>query len=392
MSDFGVSDTGFKRKRLNQLLDELNSEVKAIFGDNFNVSPESPDGQINGVVSESNANLWELAEEAYNAFNPNASSGVSLSNLVQLNGITRLPATASTVELTVTGTSGTLIPQGSLVSDTDGIVTFSTDSNVTIPTGGSTSVQATATVTGPLVALAGTVTEIDSPVSGWDTVTNAQDAEVGTNVETDVELRARRRRSVARDAQAIIDAINAEVRAVPGVTQATVLENDTNTGPDSNGLPAHSVSAIVLGGDDTQIAEAIFLKKTLGATAFGNTDVTVTDDQGIEHTISFSRPTAISIYVEVNLTTFGNYPVNGDDLIKQAILNYASGDLIEGRGFSLGQDVIHSELYTPINTIQGHTVDSLFIDTSPSPASTADIPIAVDEIAEFLEVNITVNS
>jgi hypothetical protein len=84
MSDYGVSSTGFKRKRLNLLLEELNSEVKAIFGDNFNVSPESPDGQINGVVSESNANLWELAEEAYNAFNPKAASGVTLRNLVQL--------------------------------------------------------------------------------------------------------------------------------------------------------------------------------------------------------------------------------------------------------------------------------------------------------------------
>jgi hypothetical protein len=49
MSDYGISSEGFKRKRLDQLLEELNSEVKSIFGDNFNVSPESPDGQVNGT-------------------------------------------------------------------------------------------------------------------------------------------------------------------------------------------------------------------------------------------------------------------------------------------------------------------------------------------------------
>ena len=90
MPDFGITPEGFNRKRLDQLLNELNDEVKSIFGDNFNVSPESPDGQVNGTISESNANLWEIAEESYNAFNPSAATGVTLSNLVQLNGITRL--------------------------------------------------------------------------------------------------------------------------------------------------------------------------------------------------------------------------------------------------------------------------------------------------------------
>ena len=131
MSDYGISSTGFKRKRLNLLLEELNAEVKSIFGENFNVSPESPDGQINGVVSESNANLWEIAEEAYNAFNPKAASGATLSNLVQLNGITRLPATKTRAELNLTGDSGTVIPAGSLVSTADTGDQLATESTVT---------------------------------------------------------------------------------------------------------------------------------------------------------------------------------------------------------------------------------------------------------------------
>ena len=372
-------------------MEELNSEVKAIFGDNFNVSPESPDGQINGVISESNANLWELAEEAYNAFNPKAASDVSLSNLVQLNGITRFAATASRVELTISGDSGTSIIAGSFIGDVEETIIFSTDETVLIPSGGSVVVQATATVTGPRPALADTITEIITPVTGWDSVTNNDPAVLGTDLETDSNLRARRERSVARDAQAVIDAIFAEIKSVVGVTQLLVLENDTNTGPDTNGLPAHSINAIVLGGQDQDIAKAIFLKKTLGATSFGNTSAVITDDQSIEHTVSFSRPTEIDIYVIVNLTTFANFPVDGQDLIKQAIIDYSQGILTEGRGFSLGDNVINSQLYSPVNTIQGHTVESLFIGTSAGPTSSADIIIAINEMSVFLEAKITVN-
>ena len=391
MPDYGVSSTGFNRKRLNQLLDELNSEVKSIFGENFNVSPESPDGQINGVISESNANLWEIAEEAYNAFNPKAAAGTTLSNLVQLNGITRLAATRSHVELTLTGDSGTVIPEGSLISTSDTGDELSTDVSVTIDGTGNAIVQATALEFGPITMLAGTITEIDNPVTGWDTVNNTSDANEGTNEESDPDLRARRQRSVARDAQAIIDGIRAAVENIDNVTQALVLENDTDA-VDANGLPAHSFQVVVSGGADIDVADIIWLKKPAGIQAFGDITEQVIDSQGISHDISFSRPTAVTIYVEVTLTTFAEYPANGDDLIKQAIVDYANGDLIENRSFGLADDVIYTRLYTPINSVAGHEIDDLQISISSPASGTANIAIAVDEIADFQIANITVVS
>lgn len=391
MSDFGISPEGFKRKRLDQLLEELNAEVKSIFGDNFNVSPESPDGQVNGTISESNANLWEIAEESYNAFNPSAATGVALSNLVQLNGITRLPATSSRAQLTLTGTAGTVIPTGSLISTSDTGDQFSTEVDVTLDGAGNGTVFASAVITGPTEALAGTINSIDTPITGWSSATNLANADVGTNEETDVELRARREQSVARDAQAIIDAIFAAVANVPGVTQTVVLENDTNA-VDGNGLPPHSFQVIVVGGADEDIANAIWLKKPAGILSFGSTTTQIVDSQGIPHDISFSRPTTVDIYVEVDLTTFPEYPANGDDLIKQAIVDYANGDLIAGRGFSLADDVIYTRLYTPINSVQGHEIDALRIGTSPSPTGTSNIPIAATETSNFLVANIVVNS
>ena len=391
MPDYGVSSTGFNRKRLNQLLDELNSEVKSIFGENFNVSPESPDGQINGVISESNANLWEIAEEAYNAFNPKAAAGTTLSNLVQLNGITRLAATRSHVELTLTGDSGTVIPEGSLISTSDTGDELSTDVSVTIDGTGNAIVQATALEFGPITMLAGTITEIDNPVTGWDTVNNTSDANEGTNEESDPDLRARRQRSVARDAQAIIDAIRSAVENIDNVTQAVVLENDTDA-EDANGLPAHSFQAVVSGGKNIDVADAIWLKKPAGIQAFGDITVEIIDSQGISHDISFSRPTPVTIYVEVTLTTFPEYPANGDDLIKQAIVDYANGDLVDNRSFGLADNVIYTRLYTPINSVAGHEIDDLQISIVSPADGVVNIPISITQIADFQIANITVVS
>ncbi len=391
MAEFGLTETGFSRKRLAYLLDELNGDMRSIFGDNFNVSPESPDGQINGVIAESNANLWELSEQCYHAFNPSAATGASLSNLVQLNGITRLAATSSRATLTVGGTTGTLIPTGSLVSTDDAGEQFATDSDVTLDSGGSGTVYASALTTGPIIALAGTLTQIDTPLSGWTSVTNALDADEGTDEESDITLRARRERSVARDAQAIIDAIYAAVANLTDVTKVSVLENDTNV-TDANGLPPHSFHVIVAGGDETEIAETIWLKKPPGILAHGSTEIEVLDSQGQPHAISFSRPTVIEIYVEIDLTSFDDYPANGDELIKAAMVDYSNGLLVAGRGFSLGDDVIYTRLYTPINSVAGHEIDALRIGIVPSPVGTANIAIGVTEVPNFTVSNIEVTS
>ena len=396
MSNFGISANGFKRKRLDQLLAELNDEVKAIFGDNFNVSPESPDGQINGTVSESNANLWEIAEQSYNAFNPSAATGTTLSNLVQLNGIKRLAATSSRVQLTLTGTPNTTVPSGSLVSTSDTGTQFSTEIAVTLDGAGNGVVFAKAfqdgkLLTGPVIALAGTITEIDTPITGWATVTNLADADEGTDEETDVELRARRERSVAKNSQAIVDVLYSTVRNIDGVTQTVVLENDTNA-VDGNGLPPHSFEVIVVGGTNVEIGDAIWLKKPAGILSHGDVTVQILDSQGLPHDISFTRPTEVDIYVEVQVTKFPSYPAKGDELIKQAIVDYANGELVEGRGFSLSDDVIYTRLYTPINSIQGHEIDTVFIGTSPSPTGVINIPIGVSEISNFTVDNIVVTS
>lgn len=388
MSSPGLSNDGFNRKRLDTLLEELNTELQTIFGENFDVDPNSPQGQINGTISESNANLWEIAQASYDSFRPNSATGNALSELVQINNITRQAATPSSVSLNLTGTDGTLIPSGSLVETTDTEERFATTFDVTI-SAGVAAVDAVSVNLGPITALAGTLTSIVNPISGWTTVTNPLDAVLGTNEETDEELRKRRTASVSINAQNVIDAIFSRVSNVPGVLSVTVLENRTSTEPDANGLPAHSFEVIVQGGNDTTLAQTIFITRTGGVATFGSTTVNIQDTQGFQQPINFTRPTDVNIFVDLVVVKSPEYPSDGDDQIKQAIIDYANGELIEGRSFGVGDDVILSELYVPANIVDGVSITSLQIGTTAT-TGTANIPIALRELSAWDSTRITI--
>lgn len=384
----GITPTGFQRKRLNEIKTDIEALFQSVYGNNINLSPESPDGQIIGLLAGSFSDLWEIAEGAYNAYNPSAATDATLSNLVQINGITRNEASSSVATLTFTGVNNTTIPAGTLVSHITSQEQFATDVNVVI-SGGIATVTASSVNTGNIEASAGTLTEIETPITGVNSVTNNEDANVGSERETDIELRARRLRSLAISSQSTVDSLFSVISNLDFVTQTTILENDTDV-TDSNGLPPHSVQVIVVGGLDQDIGNAIWLNKPAGITSFGDQSVVILDSQDLPHTINFSRPDIVDIYVEVRLTKFSNYPANGDQLIKQAIVDYCNGDLVEGRGFGLGENVIFSELYTPINSIIGHQIDQLYIDVTPSPLAQSNIVIGINQISNFTLANITV--
>jgi len=387
----GISATGFQRKRLDEIIADTTADFKTVFGDNLNVTPESPDGQIIGLISGSQADLWEIAEGDYNAFNPSAATGNALSNLVQINGITRQIAVATTATVTITGTNGTNIPLGSSISTIDKSVTFTTDVLVTIPVAGFIDVSVTATSVGAVPAVASTITIIDTPITGWDSVINAADAIEGSAEETDTELRARRELSVSKAAKGILETILAEVLAVDNVVEAFVYENTTLSTNINNNTPGKAFQVVVLGGSDATIATAIFDEKPVGIEAYGTTIVAVDDSQLIPHDIGFTRPATISIYIIVNINTFNNFPADGGDTIKQNIVDYADGLLVSGRGFGVNDDIIQSELNTPVNNVIGHSINSILIGITPTPTLENNITIDFDEVSDFVIGNIIIN-
>lgn len=237
--------------------------------------------------------------------------------------------------------------------------------------------------TGPLSLPAGTLDAIVTPVAGWTSITNIEAGLTGRDIESDVALRLRRRKTIGYTATTTLDAIQARLLDLESVLNAIVVENNTDA-TDGNGVPAHTIWAIVLGGDPADIGQVLYERHAAGIGTHGDQDVVITAESGQEFTLHFDRPTEVPVYIDITLEKGSDYPVDGDDLIKAALAAYGLASV------SIGDSLVYSRLYTPINAVAGHEVTDLRIGTSPSPTGTATIAAALNELLRLDPDNITI--
>lgn len=392
----GVTSTGFLAKTLTDLQSDLRAAARRVYGNAVNVDPRARVGQLLDLFSDRLSEAWELAEAIAGAFDPNGATGVLLDNLAALTGTTRKAATKSTVSVVFIGTNGTVLSAGRQVGVTGTSTVFQTLAGATITTAtawaattayaqgvirsasgalwyattggtsGSTApngagptfvdgtvtwmrlgagsafaqVACEATETGPLQGFSASITTIVTPVAGLDSVINPLDATPGRNEETDAELRLRRQQEIAGIGSAPLDALWSEVSQVDGVTTCVVFENVTDVTVGTIG--PHGVEVLVEGGLDAEIGEAVIAGKAAGIATFGTTTYAGTLSNGVGVEVKFTRPSLVSVWVTVSLVKDPTlYPINGDDLVKQAIVAF-------GDSMALGRDVVGSALVAAI--------------------------------------------
>lgn len=192
---------------------------------------------------------------------------------------------------------------------------------------------------------AGTLRTIATPVGGWLSITNFSAGEAGRNLETDDELRVRRTLSTKLGGTGTVEAIRARLLNTKGVTSATVKENYTHV-TDEEGRPPNSFECLVLGGDDKDIGDTIWQVRTAGIQTFGNVAVFVLDSVGTQHSINFSRPVKLYVYVKVTITKNGFYPANGDSLIKERIAKQINAS-------NVNETVFYQSLYQSVYSVNG---------------------------------------
>jgi uncharacterized phage protein gp47/JayE len=314
--------------------------------------------------------------------------GAALSELVGLNGISRKPGLASTLQLTVNTTGGSVDIPFSFRLEGETGETFFTNAPGSYANGSTivmASIEHVALIfTGP------EVWRILTPVSGLDSLDTLAQLQIGSPDESDAELRARQILSTENGATNILESLYSSLLQVSGVARVRIYVNDTNSTVD--GRPAHSYEVVVDGGADLDVAEAIWDRHPAGIELFGTTSQNITDSQGQTQAIEFTRPVVVPIYIIVNTSADARYPATGDEDIKQAIVDYANGLLVEDEQLTIGDDVRQSRLFTPANSIQGHNVVTILIGIAPTPTLETDIVIDETEIAQFLIANIIVNS
>lgn len=205
---------------------------------------------------------------------------------------------------------------------------------------------ATATAEGVVVALAGTINEVATPIVGVEGVTSTADAAGGREVETASEYRVRHLATLNSGGNASVEAIRSHLLELTDVEQVTILRNRGDV-VDANGLPPHSVEALVLGGDDDEIAAELFASVSAGDQTYGSTTVNVVDSEGFSEPISFSRPTSLYLHLEISVTDGEGYPATGTPLetILEAVIAYLTAD---DTAPEMGEDFYRFQLGVPI--------------------------------------------
>jgi uncharacterized phage protein gp47/JayE len=368
MTDWGLSSTGFFRPRLPAIVTELEARWRSRFGANRSTIARTIDGKLIRFAAECLALSFEGAEGAYQANFLDTSSGAALDLWAAGKGFIRNGARASVVTLTLGGTPATAIPAGSIVLQTSTARRWVTDAEGIIDGGGTVDVVATAEETGPFIATSGSDWEIVTPVTGWNTTTNALDATLGQNEETDAEFRQRIRAALRAGG------LKASLLRLENVELVTIFQNDTEV-PDATYGAIKWVEALVVGGDDQEIIDTIWREKAPGIGTQG--DSTGFESGPDANEVRFSRGAELDVWVTVTITAGENF-VGDETEIRDGIVLWANGD------HAYGDDVAPDMIAAQVPQFsQGRYSVVVEVGTSNPPSSTAILSVPDREIARF---------
>lgn len=360
---FGLSEKGFKRKRYPEILESMEKNAKDLFGEKVNLSERSPLGLFIKGLAFPIAKLWELAEKVYYSAFVDYAEGVGLDRVGKNIAVTRLPARHSSGYITIYGIAGTIVPKGFRVATENGIV-FETTEDCVIQENGFVTIRISSLETGFHTRVpAGAIVSIVNPISGVDTVNNAEETIGGADIETDEEFRNRYDRSLAAGGSSTRESIEAALLELPGVSDAIVKGNETMVTVD--GIPPKSIAPFIYGGDDNDIAETILKSKAFGIQSYGSIVKTVEDSRGNLHTIGFSRPSSIDIYVKITLITNELFKPQDKNAIKSAIIQYIGGEDADGtiyKGLGVGDSVVYTKVIGYCHVVNG--IDDVTVELS----------------------------
>ncbi len=349
------TDVGFVAPSEPEIRDGVMADLNAAFGGDLNLTnPETPQGQLGTTLAAIIGNKDDQFVHLTQMFDPAFSTGRYQDALARIYFLERNPAEPTTVQATCMGLAGTVIYAGALAQSLDGNLFFAVDGG-TIPSAGSVVLAFACVTDGPIACPVGALSVIYQAIPGWDSIINNTDGVLGNVVESRAEFEVRRAASVAINARSILDSVLGAVLAVDGVLDAYVTENYTGSPLVTGGvtLDPHSLYVAASGGEQADVARAIWTKKAPGCAYNGNTTVTVYDDDpiytppGIPYPVTYQIPDSLPIFFAVTLQDNSAIPTDALTQIQGAIVAAFSGTG-GGTRARIGQPVLASRFYAPI--------------------------------------------
>ena len=360
----------------------------------LDTNPETPAGQLidgqTALASEKDNDMVYIA----NMFNPKNATGVWQDALAAIYFLSRKIALPTYVTCQVRGAYGTTIPYGALVQDVNGY-TFLNTSVVVIGSSGTANIYVRCTETGAVEVAPNTVTQIVTTVPGWDSVTNPSAGVTGRDEESQAAFENRRAGSVGKNSHGAVASIYGTIADLNNVVAVLVLENTTNADKTIKGvtLAGHSVYISVYGGDNTDIARAIYNKIDGGVGTQGNTMLTynpasdnVADQPDALYTYYIERPDTVETAVKV--TVSDDETTGLTNAIKEAVVDNFNGNS-SFRRVKMGDTLYASRFYADVikaGVTMLENIEIKYPSATGSYADSIDIPaselptISVDDV------------
>lgn len=349
------TDTGIQVPTTEEVLTEIRAQFRAIFP-NINLNPSTPQGQlitmITALIASQNNSLMYLA----NQLNPQTASGQFQDAIGKIYFMDRRGASSTQVEVTCSGLQGTSIPAGSQIEDADGNV-YENKMAGTIGGTGSIKILFYNIEAGPIACTSESIDTgngkgtIRSVIQGWDTAYNEVAGITGTNIEDQQDFEYRRFNSVAANSIALDTSIQSKVLRCDDVTDCRVLDNRKDYGTTIDGveLIPHSIFVCVLGGQDKDIAEAIYSSISAGCSMNGNVEYDLLDPiTAVVTNIKFARPELIPLKVKVTLNILPDTPSNYQYLVSNKMVDRVHKSVKIGDRFYASEfypDMTSSDVY-----------------------------------------------
>lgn len=230
-----------------------------------------------------------------------------------------------------------------------------------------------------------------------DRTINFLEGETGKEIEDDIDLKLRRQEALSNFASGTVNGVISELAKLSFLDSVNPIENETRFFVGNR--PPKSFETFVVpnktltSSEKQQIANSIFRKKPIGIQAFGEDEsITVYDSQNKSHTIEYSYPNKIDIYIILDVTK-EDY-ITDFSALREQIVNRT---LDYGNNIGVGKDVIVNPYFVgALSEIEG--MKDVIIKISKSPGPTTDNNILIDdgengavEVSNWIESNITVN-
>ncbi|QDA74642.1 baseplate J/gp47 family protein [Listeria seeligeri] len=380
-----LDERGFKRKTYDELLTEMESKAKELYGEDINLSSHSALGVFLRIIAWFMSLIYELAERVYSSGFISTADGIQLDRLGSNISVLREPAMPAVVTLELTGSPGYTVEEGVRFKTMNDTV-FEMVDVLTLDSAGHGTGQAVSQIYSDKANVpANSITVVAEPSEDILTVNNPAKADGGSEKENDITYRARIKVAAQANPGPPVNGIITALYQVSGVRSVSVVENNSLV-PDVYNNPAKSVHIYCLGGIAEEVGEAVFNSVAAGIQSVGDIAVNVKDLSGFEHTVYYDQATPLAIYANITVTVDSKFEDNGSDLIKQAVLDYINS-------LNMGEMVIHSYIYPQLYQIQGITVANVKIGKEIDKLKSADITVNNDEAASIRweDVEVIVN-